>query len=44
MKKKVLAVMLVAVMCLGRAAGASKEEPKKEEPKKEAESKDSGKD
>ena len=44
MKKKVLAVMLVAVMCLGLAACASKEEPKKEEPKKEAESKDSVKD
>ncbi len=42
MKKKVLAVMLVA-MCLGLAACASKEEPKKEEPK-EAESKDSVKD
>ena len=34
MKKKVLAVMLVAAMCLGLAACASKEEPKKEEPKK----------
>ena len=44
MKKKVLAVMLVAAMCLGLAACASKEEPKKEEPKKEAESKDSVKD
>ncbi|MEF9941113.1 MAG: substrate-binding domain-containing protein [Lachnospiraceae bacterium] len=35
MKKRVLAVVLVTMMCLGLAACGSKEESKKEEPKKE---------